>query len=128
MKKNTRGLALLAAVALATALLLIGISSSSDDPSAETAPPTTTATQTEVEVPLPAGPTPPNVKTAIFERSFSECASYSAARLAAKYKVASTSREQVSLAVGIAWTKFLNGGRDAVEDGTAGCVQGFARG
>ena len=126
MKRNVRGLAVLAAVAVAAVLLIVGISSS-DGPSEETAPPTTTATPTET-VQLPAGPTPADVKTTIFERSFSECGSYSAARLAAKYKVASTSEEQVSIAVVIAWTKFLQGGQDAVEDGRAGCAQGFARG
>jgi len=72
---------------------------------------------------LPAGTTADNVRTAIYERSLSECASYSLERLSGKYRVAKN-WPTVATAVGRQWTKFFSGGTDAVAAGRDGCLQG----
>jgi len=109
-------------VAIVVAVAVIGYSStdsSSEDPVA--APPATT---TE---PIDALPTSETVKNAIFERAFSECASYDVTLLAAKYKVRVKTRPSVAFAVGVAWTRYFKGGQDAVNGGRDGCLQGFSR-
>ena len=68
--------------------------------------------------------TPKRIRLAVFERSYSECASYSLDRLAGKYKV-DANRDQVSIAVGRWWTKFFSGGNDAFRVGRDGCLQGM---
>ena len=72
-----------------------------------------------------AAPTPDNLKLAVFERAYSECASTEFERLVAKYKVADRTRSGVSTAVGLEWVEFLRAGQDAVPDGRAGCLQGL---
>ena len=72
---------------------------------------------------LPAGTTADNIRTAVYERSLSECASYSLDRLSGKYRVAKQ-WPAVATAVGRQWTKFFSGGSDAVAVGRDGCLQG----
>lgn len=88
---------------------------SGDDDAAPTGGETVAATTTA---------TPESVQTAVFERAYSECASTPLARLAAKYK-AQRNRIAVSTAVAEAWRKQYDAGPDALEDGRAGCLQGF---
>ncbi len=72
-----------------------------------------------------APPTPDSVKTAVFERSYSECASTDFELLVAKYKVADKTRPGVATAVGLAWIETMQAGEDALDDGRSGCLQGF---
>jgi hypothetical protein len=76
--------------------------------------------------PLASGPTADEIQLVVFERAYSECATYDLAGLASKYNVANTSKESVATAVGRAWASYFNAGRDAVRDGRAGCLQGAA--
>jgi len=69
--------------------------------------------------------TPESIRTAIWERSFSECASTSLKRLALKYGV-EPKRDEVTLAVGEAWSDRFSGADDAVRAGRDGCRQGLA--
>jgi hypothetical protein len=75
-----------------------------------------------------AGPpplaTPESVRVAVWERSYSECASTSLKRLAFKYGV-DPERDQVTQAVGEAWAEQFNGFDDAVRSGRDGCRQGL---
>lgn len=107
------------ATALVFAVLVAGCSS--DEPSDQAAAPATTAATES------APPTADNVKLAVFERAFSECATYGVARLSGKYKVAVKTRGNVATAVARGWTKFFRAGADAIPDGRAGCLQGFTR-
>ena len=125
---TTRRLALVLGAALV--VLMVGIfagSSSDDEPEGTTSGPRTTQSA-ELEEPLSTLPTPENVQTLVYERAFSECASYDIARLAGKYNVAVKSEENVALAVGEGWARQFGAGQDAVADGRDGCLQGFARG
>ena len=71
-------------------------------------------------------PTDPQVKTAVYERSLSECASNSLERLAAQYHVRPTSRA-VATGVANSWAERFVGwpADDAVRSGRDGCLQGF---
>ena len=98
------------------------------------APATTEAATTEAAPTAPAEtdpfplstlPTPPDVQTLVFERSYSECSTTEQKLLASKYKAADTSKNGVAAAVGRAWASYFKGGLDAVEDGRDGCLQGF---
>lgn len=108
-----------AAFVLVLAVLAVGCSS--DEPSEQDAGPATTAATAS------APPTAENVKLAVFERAFSECATYDVARLSGKYKVAVKTKGNVATAVARGWTKFFRAGEDAIPDGRAGCLQGFRR-
>jgi hypothetical protein len=68
--------------------------------------------------------TPKAIRLEVYDRSYSECASYSLDRLAGKYRVDKT-RDQVSLAVGHYWANFFDGRTDAVRSGRDGCLQGM---
>jgi hypothetical protein len=68
--------------------------------------------------------TPDSVRTAVWERSFSECSTTSLKRLAHKYGV-DPERDQVTQAVGEAWAEQFGGFDDAVRAGRDGCRQGF---
>ena len=68
--------------------------------------------------------TPKRIRLAVFERSYSECASYTLGRLSGKYHVDKT-RDQVSIAVGRWWTRFFDGGTDAIRVGRDACLQGM---
>ncbi len=100
-------------LAVLVAALAVGCSTGDSEPTAAT----TTAA-------APA-PTPANVKLAVFERAYSECASTELERLAAKYKVAEKTRPGVATAVGLAWIDIFKAGPDALPDGRSGCLQGF---
>ena len=105
-----------------SALLVAGCTGDDDeDAAATTAVPATTAPPTTTET-SEAVTTPDEVKRAIFERSYSECGSFSLARLAAKYKVARSPRP-VANAVARAWTEQFNGGEDSVQTARDGCLQ-----
>lgn len=124
---KTRFLALIAGVGMA--LLVIGISAGGSPDEAETTQPaTTTASTLPGEEPLSTLPTPENVQTLVYERAFSECASYDVARLAGKYNVEVRTQENVAQAVGEGWARQFSAGQDAVADGRDGCLQGFKRG
>ena len=69
--------------------------------------------------------TPDSLKLAVYERSYSECASTELAALTAKYKVADKTRTGVASAVALEWVEFLQAGQDAVSDGRSGCLQGL---
>lgn len=109
--------ALISAVALALIASVFVIGRSNDD---ETAPQTTAATTTE-----PVGPTSEAVKNAVFERSYSECASTDRAPLAGKYNLADQKDATLATGVGRAWVKYFKAGDDALPDGRAGCLQGL---
>lgn len=123
---RTRLLALVAGLGMA--LLIIGISAgdSPDEPETTDAA-ATTASTLPGEEPLSTLPTPENVQTLIYERAFSECASYDVGRLAGKYNVAVRSEENVAQAVGEGWARQFSAGQDAVADGRDGCLAGFRR-
>jgi hypothetical protein len=92
-----------------------------DDSSDAGAPPTTTETT------APAGtlPTSESVKLAIFERSYSECASTELNALKAKYKLRDTTDQVLATGVALAWIKYFKGGQDAFPDGRDGCLAGL---
>lgn len=102
-------------IALALTVSVFVIGRSGDD---EATPQTTAATTTE-----PAGPTSEAVKNAIFERSYSECASTERAPLAGKYKLADQKDETLATGVGRGWVKYFKASDDALPDGRAGCLQ-----
>ena len=97
-----------------------------DDEPAATEAARTTATETD-PYPLSDSTTPKDVQTAIFERAYSECASTELLALAAKYKTSDTSKEGVAAAVGRGWASYFKAGRDSVQDGRDGCLQGQAQ-
>lgn len=120
MSKTLRNgtLAILVAGALGA-----GCSSSSE----EARQTTTSAADTSARPPIGPGPTSQNVKLVIYERALSECATYSLADLAGKYKAATKTKRSVAEVVGRGWTQFFRGGRDAIKSGRDGCLQGFSR-
>jgi hypothetical protein len=69
--------------------------------------------------------TPPDVKTAIFERAFSECGSETVKELAGKHNVAANSAA-VSTAVAQFWADQFGGQADAVQEAKIGCLQSMA--
>ena len=101
--------------ALAFVVVVLAVGCSSDDSDQ----PDARAATTEV------APTPDNLKLAVFERSYSECASTDFERLAAKYKVADKTEPGVATAVARGWAEFMRAGPDAIADGRSGCLQGF---
>ncbi len=112
---------------LALLLLVGGVSANrlADDDESSGADATTTATTEPDPYPLATGTTPKEVQTAVFERAYSECASNDDnAALAAKYKTSDLSAEGVAAAVGRGWASYFKAGRDAVQDGRDGCLQG----
>ena len=116
-------------VGIAVAVLIVGISASGseDESKLSTTSASTTTTAQPGEEPLSTLPTPENIQTLVFERSYSECATYKLVNLAGKYNVAVKSEENVALAVGEGWARQLNAGQDAIADGRDGCLQGFSR-
>jgi hypothetical protein len=115
-------------LALVAGLLIGGVSSdrlSKSDEQTTTSESATTAAVTD-PYPLTTLPTPKNVQLAIYERAYSECASSEPALLASKYKAADKSKRGVAAAVGRAWASYFKAGRDAVQDGRDGCLQGQA--
>jgi hypothetical protein len=69
--------------------------------------------------------TPANVKTAIFERAFSECGSETVKELAGKHNVSANSAA-VSTAVAQFWAQQFGGHPDAVREAKLGCLQSMA--
>ena len=111
---------------LALVLLVGGVSANrlADDDEQSSTDAATTATTEPDPYPLASGTTPKDVQTAVFERAYSECASNDNAALAAKYKTTDLSAEGVAAAVGRGWASYFKAGRDAVQDGQDGCLQG----
>jgi hypothetical protein len=72
----------------------------------------------------PAQTTSASVRTAVFERAYSECATYPMVRLATKYGV-DPKVDPVSRAVARFWTRQFNGGKDTIPTGVRACIQGF---
>jgi hypothetical protein len=100
------------------------LSGDDDTPATEEA---ATTSPTVTGPPLSTLPTPENVQTLVFERAFSECASYDVPSLAGKYNVAVKTQENVAQAVAEGWTRQFKAGQDALTDGRDGCLQGFSR-
>jgi hypothetical protein len=96
-----------------------------DDDTATTA--ARTALVDDADPPLSTAPTPESVQTLVFERAFSECASYDIPRLAGKYNVSVQTKENIAKAVAEAWARQFSAGQDALADGRDGCLQGFSR-
>lgn len=122
-----RTLLVVAVAVMAVGLLVVGGAAEDEgdqQPEREAAPAATTAV--EDPYPLADGVTPDEIRLAVFERSYSECASYGLDQLAAKYKAADTSKQGVAAAVGRAWASYFKAGRDAAREGRAGCLQGAA--
>lgn len=110
---------------MALALVIGGVSANriaDDDPATTEVEATGTAGP-----PLSTLPTPESVQTLVFERAYSECASYDIPRLAGKYNVAVQTKENVARAVAEGWARQFNAGQDALTDGRDGCLQGFSR-
>lgn len=114
-----------AALAALAVVLIVGVSDESPGPAVQAT--TTAETATTAAEALSPLPSPPAITNIVFERAFSECATYDAVRLAGKYKVADRSEETVAIAVGIGWARYFNGGQDAAEEGRLACLQGFSR-
>lgn len=119
-----RTLLVVAVGVLAVGLLVVGGAAEDQESEREAAPAATTAV--EDPYPLAEGVTPDEIRIAVFERSYSECASYGLDVLAGKYKSADTSKQGVATVVGRAWASYFKGGRDAAREGRAGCLQGAA--
>jgi hypothetical protein len=128
VSSRIRGISIALGLILALGLV-IGVASgdrlSGDDDAATTEAATSPVA---TEPPLSTKPTPEDVQTLIFERAFSECASYDVPRLAGKYNVAVETEENVARAVAEAWARQFDAGQDALVDGRDGCLQGFSRG
>lgn len=69
--------------------------------------------------------TPDDVRTAIFERAFSECGSETVAELAGKHNVSKNSAA-VSTAVAQFWAQEFGGHADAVREAKLACLQSMA--
>jgi hypothetical protein len=69
--------------------------------------------------------TPADVRTAVFERAFSECGSETLKELAGKHNVASNTAA-VSTAVGQFWAQQFGGHEDAAREGKLACLQSIA--
>jgi hypothetical protein len=101
---------LLTTVLLATAIFLAGCGSSKESSSTPSSTPATSASD-----------------NAIYEHSFSECASASLKDLAGKYHVANTTPNNVAHAVGAAWSDRFQGGSRGTAIGASGCHDGLAQ-
>lgn len=97
---------------LAIVVLGAGCAESGDDDE-----PTASASQ-------PAQTTSEAVRTAVFERSYSECSTYPMIRLAARYNVP-RNVDAVSKAVGRFWARQFKGGPDVIPVGVKACIDGF---
>jgi hypothetical protein len=73
----------------------------------------------------PAQTTPADVRTAIFERAFSECGSETVEELAGKHNVSKNSAA-VSTAVAEFWAQQFGGHADAVQEAKLACLQSMA--
>ena len=84
--------------------------------------------QADADPPLSTEPTPESVQTLVFERAFSECASYDISRLAGKYngRGADRGERRQSRRTGVGAA--IRRRQDALADGRDGCLQGFSRG
>ena len=104
------------------ALTLLGAGCGGDEDDASDAPAATTEAATTT--PDDQEREEEEIARAVFERSYTECASFELDRLAAKYKVPRNA-SSVSLAVARAWAREFGGGELAVGRGRAGCLQGM---
>ena len=128
MKRHLRRTLPIAALALVAVGLLVVGGAAEDQPGNEPDPAVVAATAAPDPDPYPLaeGQTENEIKLLVFERSYSECASYDLAQLGAKYKTADNSRQGVAAAVGRAWASYFKAGLDAAREGRAGCLQGVA--
>ena len=129
MSDRARKVSIALGVLLALGLVVGGVSANriADDDDAATTE-ARTASVDDADPPLSTAPTPEALQTLIFERAFSECASYDIPRLAGKYNVAVQTKENIAKAVAEAWARQFSAGQDALADGRDGCLQGFSRG
>ena len=129
MSDRARHISIALGILIALGLVVGGVSANRIGDGDDTA---TTAARTapvdDTDPPLSTAPTPENLQTLVFERAFSECASYDIARLAGKYNVAVQTEENIAKAVAEAWARQFDAGQDALADGRDGCLQGFSRG
>jgi hypothetical protein len=72
----------------------------------------------------PTATTPQSVKTAVYERSLSECFGQTVEQLARAYRV-EPRQDTVATAVAARWVDRMNGEHDAVQSGRDGCLLGF---
>ena len=102
---------LLVAVGIATAAIILGVGrlAAGGEDSAEPEPYVT----------------PQEIRLAVWERSYSECSSYSVRSLAEKYHKQPVP-QAVANGVGEAWASVFKGGADAAATGARGCLQAFA--
>jgi hypothetical protein len=73
-------------------------------------------------------PTPDRLKTVVYERALSECASTKLKLLAGKYRVKhhfERNRRLIATRAGASWATYLKAGRDAIRSGRDGCLAGF---
>jgi len=61
----------------------------------------------------------------IYERAYTECASTSLSELKGKYKVARPTIDNISKAVGAAWSDRFQGGAEGTKIGESGCRDGY---
>jgi hypothetical protein len=80
--------------------------------------------ESEATEATPAQTTSSTVRTAIYERAYSECATYPMSRLAKRYQV-EPKIDLVTLAVARFWTRQFKGGQDALAVGERACIEGF---
>jgi ABC-type glycerol-3-phosphate transport system substrate-binding protein len=66
------------------------------------------------------------VDNTIYERAYTECSSTSLQGLAGKYQVANPTVDNVSQAVGAAWSDRFNGGEEGQKIGESGCRDGIS--
>ena len=128
MSSRTRNILIGLGFLLALALVIGGVSASREDDTRGAATDAAATTSGDGLPPLSTSPTPESVQTMVFERAYSECASYDVARLAGKYNVAVQTKENVAKAVAEGWARQFKAGQDALVDGRDGCLQGFSRG
>ena len=129
MSDRARHISIALGILIALGLVVGGVSANRIGDGDDTA--TTearTAPVDDTDPPLSTAPTPESLQTLVFERAFSECASYDIARLAGKYNVAVQTEENIAKAVAEAWARQFDAGQDALADGRDGCLQGFSRG
>lgn len=127
MSSRVRRISIAIGLVLALGLLIGGVSANrlaDDDEGTATTEAAETTPGVDDPYPLTTLPTPADVQTAIFERAYSECASTEDVLLASKYKAADRSKRGVAEVVGRAWASYFKAGRDAVQDGLDGCLQG----
>jgi hypothetical protein len=102
---------IVAATTLALVLMLLATACGSDEQSSDNSTPQLTTSA---------------ISNTIYERAYSECSSTKLENLAGKYHVAQPTVDNVSRAVGAAWSDRFNGGQSGQQIGESGCRDGIA--